>query len=292
MKARHSLTIAALALWSIGCSAAEASADNRGAFIDGGAGRAGGSQGGTVGTSGIAGAGGEADAGGAGEGGTGAGGEAGAGGAGGTGLPTQWTDPSTLKAFAADPALYRFVSTVGSNSNDGASEAQAWRTIAHAVQQAQAGYTVWVKAGNYGADAFSFPRDGTASAPIRIVGYTSTPGDAADLVRTNTSYAVNASALPVIDGGNRASGTGISYSDRSYVEVRNLYVTGYSQGIYGSSATNCVIFNCGVFETGNINTSYDGSAIKASTGSTNIQIMRNVVFNAPAEGILRVQIRN
>ena len=42
-----------------------------------------------------------------------------------------------------------YVSPTGSNSNDGRSEDQAWKTIAHAASKVRAGDTVWVKAGTY-----------------------------------------------------------------------------------------------------------------------------------------------
>ncbi|AKA36083.1 DUF7594 domain-containing protein [Flagellimonas lutaonensis] len=70
-----------------------------------------------------------------------------------------------------------FVRVDGDNSNDGLTEATAFRTIQRAVDHAEPGDIVWVKAGNYGGATVFSRRNGTASKPIRIIGYQNAPND-------------------------------------------------------------------------------------------------------------------
>ncbi|MCF6297558.1 MAG: hypothetical protein L3J08_06195, partial [Flavobacteriaceae bacterium] len=74
-------------------------------------------------------------------------------------------------------STYRYVSLTGNNKNDGTSESKAWRTIDKAASTVTAGMTVWIKAGNYGNENVVLDKSGTASKPIKFIGYKSKIGD-------------------------------------------------------------------------------------------------------------------
>jgi len=59
-----------------------------------------------------------------------------------------------------------YVSTQGSDANDGLSERSAWRTISHAAKVAKAGDTVLVLPGDYGPECVVVANSGREGAPI------------------------------------------------------------------------------------------------------------------------------
>ncbi len=69
-----------------------------------------------------------------------------------------------------------YVTADGESGNDGKSEETSWSLI-HAFNVAKAGDIFHVKAGNYGNLKVKTSRSGTATEPIRFMGYTSTPQD-------------------------------------------------------------------------------------------------------------------
>lgn len=90
---------------------------------------------------------------------------------------------------AAHATTY-YVSTTGSNSNDGLTESTPKRTITHCVSLMVAGDTCLVRGGTYSTEStIQFGVTGTAAAPIRLANY---PGE-----------------TPIIDWGTRALGDSI-----------------------------------------------------------------------------------
>ena len=85
-----------------------------------------------------------------------------------------------LTAFFLLPILMgaqdRYVSASATGSGNGTSTGSPW-TLSQAYTSATAGMDVYVKAGDYGAFNQTQTNNGTASNPIRFIGYTNTPGD-------------------------------------------------------------------------------------------------------------------
>src|SRR5688500_2689115 len=99
-----------------------------------------------------------------------------------------------------------YISTTGSNSNSGLTAALPWKTITYAASSSSpviAGDIIYIKAGNYGAEYVSFQKSGSSGNPIVFEGYQTTPGDAPNL-NFKMGDALNASVMPLLDGGNRA----------------------------------------------------------------------------------------
>jgi len=90
-----------------------------------------------------------------------------------------------------------YVSPTGSNGNAG-TEASPWATVAYAATQAQAGDTVWIKAGTYPGNV-TVANSGVLGAPIVFRAY---PGD---------------ERLAVISGGKLTI-----KGSKSYIQVLNL----------------------------------------------------------------------
>lgn len=64
-----------------------------------------------------------------------------------------------------------YVSTTGSNANNGTDTATPFLTIPHCVSTMVAGDTCYVRGGTYNSDLIRFSRSGTATAPIRLMNY-------------------------------------------------------------------------------------------------------------------------
>ena len=188
-----------------------------------------------------------------------------------------------------------FVSLSGDDNNTGLSEAQAWRTTTYAVSLASpvtAGDTIFVKAGNYGNENIVIEKDGTISNPIVIKGYKITPNDNPDL---DYSYGDNldASIMPLFDGGDRTTGDGIDINGAANISIHNIQLKNYEYGIYtwSSSSTNLLLDNIIVMSVGDIDASYSGLGIGIIYADNNT--VRNcIVVNSCAEGITVVANNN
>ena len=103
-----------------------------------------------------------------------------------------------------------YVSLSGNDANDGLTLDTAWRTITYAATQAQAGDTVYIKGGDYGHEHVVVANSGTEANPIVFEGY---------------------DGIPVIDGQD-LTGTGILVDSKEYIEIKNIKVTQYTDGVY------------------------------------------------------------
>jgi len=144
-----------------------------------------------------------------------------------------------------------YVKTDGDDGKDGLSEANAWQTIDHAMNQVAAGDTVYVKTGTY-AETAIIDTAGTSNSPIVIEGYKTTPGDEGD------------GEWVVIDGeGTRTSGITRSITGALYYVIRHVRATGHAgTGFDLSSCMNFHLENCR--SDYNSGTGFDG----VSSGST------------------------
>jgi len=185
-------------------------------------------------------------------------------------------------AVAAD----YYVSTSGNNDNDGLSEESPWRTISYSTDKVLSGDTVYVKAGNYGSEHVVMSVDGTAEAPIVFEGYTTVPGDNPD---SGWEYPTNSvfdpAIMPLLDGGDRTEGTGITLHSRQYVVVKNFQIQNYAIGLYAWGAEHLIAENIVTMHNGDRNDSYSGKGIVFGSLANHNTIRRCIVYNASAEGI-------
>ncbi len=124
-------------------------------------------------------------------------------------------------AFAAGNTYY--VSLTGDDSNDGLTEATAWRTISHACSVAQTGDTVIIKSGNYGNEKVVIANSGTQNAPITIKA--EEPGNV------------------ILEGDG--SGTGISIEGKHHIVIEGIKFTNYVSGIgIGDPASHITVKKC------------------------------------------------
>jgi parallel beta-helix repeat protein len=161
--------------------------------------------------------------------------------------------PAALYGAPAPPIVY--VATDGNNNNPG-TEALPWETISYAAEQAKAGDTVYIKGGNYGNEHVVIENSGTAENPIIFEGYKNVPGDIPepewlDIHRQggHNPPTVNSGEMPLIDGSN-ITGTGIYIESKEYVEIRNIQVVDYGDGIWLQSTNNIILNNIIVKSTG------------------------------------------
>ena len=180
-----------------------------------------------------------------------------------------------------------FVSLDGSDTNDGRTLAKALRTILAGAQRAEAGATIYVAPGDYGNEQVTFAHQGTASAPITLEGYRITPGDRPVLPGFDHESSLDPSVMPLLDGDDRSSGTGIDLSGARYITVRNFQVSNYENGVYAYGA-NYVTVEDMVLTTFGVNTvdAYSGKGIVIGGKANNNTVKNSVVVNASVEGIM------
>jgi len=150
-----------------------------------------------------------------------------------------------------------FVDGNVTSSGNGSTEALAFKTLGEGIGAITgAGDKVWVKAYNYGAEFLTAPSMlGAIDNPIVIEGYKLTPGDITSNYYTPyvdefdvTSALLDASEMPLFDGGNTSVGIGLNLTSPSpttasnYLIVKNLQFTNYLKGVDTSSNCKDVIF--------------------------------------------------
>lgn len=205
----------------------------------------------------------------------------------------------TITAFTLQShATTYYVSLTGSNTNSGLSQASAWRTLTYAVQNASpvvAGDTIYMEAGDYGAENVEFEISGTVGAPIVIAGYQLVPGDAPPLLvdQSDLFAAFDPALMPTFDGGDRTSGVGIDLRNEHDLELRNLQIHDYAYGLYAGSSSQSdqshhTLYNVNVHTVGNFN-AYSGLGITLGSMGTRFSnsntLINCLVVNAAAEGI-------
>ncbi len=181
---------------------------------------------------------------------------------------------------------YVSTASTSSDSNDGLSEASAWRTIVYAANHATvAGDIVYIKAGTYSNENIT-TANGTSGSPITFEGYKNTPGDVTNINWWNfeINRALDATKMPLLNGGNRSSG--IAFNMGLFINLKNLQITEYESGVYGNNTANCIVENLIITTIGDINDSYSGEGIKFSGGNGYNTLKNCVVVNAAAEAIM------
>ena len=135
-----------------------------------------------------------------------------------------------------------YVTTDGKSSNSGANESVAWN-IAHAFKKAKAGDIIYIKAGNYEGIELLVSNSGTATNPIKFIGYKRTPGDIVSNNGSTYTYedyksnsnSLNAAEMPLLQGKrSNMVGTGIAIRNykKDYIHLENFMIRHYEYGIF------------------------------------------------------------
>lgn len=144
------------------------------------------------------------------------------------------------------PTQY-YVATDGDDDASGTTEESAFRTLHRALDEAEAGSTIWIKAGLYQDGRHEFPRSGEADAPIKLIGYRTTPGDIEsvyyDYDPTMIAPDLDPAEMPLFDGETVAR-SGLVSVDKNYLIVRNLQFTRSFYGITTSRGFGYVVDRC------------------------------------------------
>ncbi len=198
-------------------------------------------------------------------------------------------------------ATYYYVSsTKGSDSYNGRYENFVtgadgpFKTLAKAASVAVAGDQVYIRAGEYGNEQVVFPNSGTATNPIKFIGYKSYAGDSPILVNTATpTTTFNTIAMPTFTGSSRTVGTAFNLTNRQYIILENFQIRNYEYGVItgGTSGQgNLTLKNINVMTLGKTTGSdYSGKGIQlgsmGTTSSNNNTIANCLVINAAAEAM-------
>ncbi len=199
---------------------------------------------------------------------------------------------------SGNPADGYYVTTSGNSSNNGLSENSAW-SLEHAVDIAQAGDIVYVKAGNYGNKQLTPENPGFSGSPIKFIGYTNTPGDIVSNSGSTFGYGqqLSSSKMPLLVGyapNGEGQGTAIR-TFQPYLHFENFQITKYKQGIT-SFANNVILKNIIVVDMGDFNPAHtyptstsDAFLNYSGTGiilqGNNSELHNSFVLNCGAQGI-------
>ncbi len=192
-----------------------------------------------------------------------------------------------------------YVTVEGKRYNDGRTEETAW-SIQHAFENARAGDTIWVKAGNYGSVTLVVYHSGTPDKYIRFIGYKDTPGDVVSCYGSTFEYGdeLDASKMPLLEGeqiNGQGQGVGIrTYSP--YLHIENFQITKYNANIFTTGnfnvLRNIISTDAGDFNpmhtfpdnTSNALLNYNGYGITLKGDYCTLE--NSIVVNSGAEGIV------
>lgn len=152
----------------------------------------------------------------------------------------------------------RYVTTSATGGGDGKSESSAW-TLDEAFDKANAGMTVWIKAGNYGNQNLALYNDGTSVSPLKFIGYKNSPGD---ITKNYYDYGKtwSTSEMPTLTGKSSSDGHAIQLMGANYVIFKNIQIKRYRVGIRANGTKNSNL----VFQRINGNTFGDDDTRHAS----------------------------
>ena len=199
---------------------------------------------------------------------------------------------------------YYVDNATGNDNDNGSSEALAFKTIQAALNVAKAGSTVWVKAGTYNVSNHTqIMNSGTATSPIKIIGYKNSPGDIDSMYYsfnpTQIAPDLDASEMPLIEG-NDLSKYGILGLNVNYIIVRNIQAHGLTRGItlYGGKGyivDNCVtkdMYGSGSKEGAGISIGSVGSGASAYVSPTYYRVINSISINSGMANIHVLGMQN
>lgn len=146
--------------------------------------------------------------------------------------------PSTSKPQTVLPGYY--VAVNGKSSNSGRSESTPW-SLEHAFKIAKPGDIIYVKAGNYGNRELQMNKKSGGNLPIKIIGYSNTPGDIQSSNGPSFNYgeSLNSSKMPLFQVNTSNRLTAFTFL-QSNVEIENFQISGYERGVLTHPMTNNV----------------------------------------------------
>ena len=156
---------------------------------------------------------------------------------------------------------FYYVGPKGSNSSTGKSVSSAFRTLAYAYNKLYPGDTLYILDGKWSESwddsTNTLPRSGSSGQPITI------KGSGSNALMENDNH-----------------GVAICLINRSYINIENIEIFHYSQGIYCNDVSNINIHNCHIHYIGTSTISFkdaDNCSIDhcdlSDTGWNNVQIM-------------------
>ena len=182
-----------------------------------------------------------------------------------------------------------YVAIDGSDSNSGTSENSPFRTIEKALSMSDVG-TVYIKAGTYyTSSSINLPSNGTASSPVKIIGYKNTVGDITSMyykIREGSDApAVDPNEMPVINGGGGRHFGFSAYND-NYIIIRNVQTINMAYGIRSNDCIGIIIDNCVAKDNEDTGDAWGGSGFllgiegRSSYSSSKYRIINSVAVNA------------
>ncbi|MEM9074223.1 MAG: hypothetical protein AAGE52_37365 [Myxococcota bacterium] len=157
-------------------------------------------------------------------------------------------------ALPSGPAYY--VTLSGNPDNDGRSEESAW-SLAHGFANVPSGATLWVKAGNYGAQSLVLSASG-----VHVKGYRASINDVhSDRYSTVAVDApIDATSMPTIDMGDPGTEqTAISNAGADNT-IENFIITNGNRGIVNrATGVGAVFRNLVIVEMGSDGVANDSS---------------------------------
>ncbi|SDT16057.1 parallel beta-helix repeat (two copies) [Maribacter dokdonensis] len=192
--------------------------------------------------------------------------------------------------FSVNAQNTYYVTLSGSNSNNGFSESNAFRTLTYAANKMSDSDIVYVKAGNYGND-----RPTISNNNVSWIGYSNTPGDLDRSSGQGASWQYKTESFsntryPTVTASNHLSDICYNVSGNN-VTLKNLQVTNGHYG-FNISGNNVVADNLSVFDMGDTNGGEGGGSSGTNQYSFGIRFRGNnstlrnsIVVNSSGEGI-------
>lgn len=168
-----------------------------------------------------------------------------------------------------------YVSTAGRDSNNGLSLNRPFKTLNRALKKAKAGDVIWVKAGNYGREYVSFPKNGIKSKPITVIGYRYKPGDIkSSYYKYSKGKALDVRQMPTFDGRSRnTSKIGFVFYKTNNIVVKNIQIQNYGIAVSGIQSKNITFENLVIKNAGG--SKYNGVGFRFSDVRNSNNVFKN-----------------
>ena len=202
-----------------------------------------------------------------------------------TGLSIHSFNLMHIKNIIAEPdasGTTYFVSAQGSDSKNGLSESNSFRSITKAASVAKAGDVVYIKAGNYGNEQVVIQNSGTIERPIKFIGYKNSPNDIKSLYYNYAKgRSMDISEMPYLrSGSGGARNRGILIKDKSNIVIKNIQIEGYGRSILADGEISNILLE-NILTNGAISNYGDGVGIGVYSrpGKNNIRIKNSTSIN-------------
>lgn len=174
--------------------------------------------------------------------------------------------------------------TAGSDGNTGRTPLQAWRTLAHALNQVGPGATIYVGAGLY-VDSLEIAHVSSVEAPLVLHGdrsgcYTGDPGDVViDAGGAPSGIRLQEAENAVLRGLTvRGAAAGLRIEDSSHASVLDCRMIDNGFGVLVEGANALALENCRIS-----NNTADGIRLEGTQGSV---VANNLIYNNAGTGLL------